>query len=65
KNIVRVYVKTNDVFTEENATSIQNIVEGITGLSDIQIESKNYVDGQIFAPNGNFYTIDVWASKSC
>ncbi|CUN61217.1 SpoIIIAH-like family protein [Clostridium disporicum] len=41
KNIVRVYVKTNDVFTEENATSIQNIVEGITGLSDIQIESKN------------------------
>lgn len=41
KNIVKVYVKVNDVFTEENSSAIQNIVEGITGLSDIQIESRS------------------------
>lgn len=40
-NIVKVYVKVNDTFTEENASAIQNIVEGITGLSDIQIESRS------------------------
>ncbi|MBM6861165.1 SpoIIIAH-like family protein [Clostridium saudiense] len=40
-NIVRVYVKSNDTFTEENASAIQNIVEGITGLTDIQVESRN------------------------
>lgn len=40
-NIVRVYVKVSDTFTEENASQIQNIVEGITGLTDIQIESRN------------------------
>ena len=40
-NIVKVYVKANDAFTEENASAIQNIVEGITGLSDIQIESRS------------------------
>lgn len=37
---VTVYVKTTDEFTMENSVVIQNIVEGITGLTDIQIESK-------------------------
>lgn len=40
-NIVRVYVKVNDTFTEESASAIQNIVEGITGLTDIEIESRS------------------------
>ena len=40
-NIVKVYVKANDTFTEENASSIQNIVENITNLTDIQIESRS------------------------
>ncbi|SCK04271.1 SpoIIIAH-like protein [uncultured Clostridium sp.] len=37
---VTVYVKTSDTFTMESSVAIQNIVEGITGLTDIQIESK-------------------------
>lgn len=39
-DIVRVYVKVNDTLSKENATTIQKLVEDVTGLTDIQIEAR-------------------------